>query len=105
MNRGHNIKYLPYAFTEHGVAMLSSVLRSQRAALVNIAIMRAFVRLREILTSHGELAKRLDEIERHLDDHDARLGAHAGEFRAVLRAIKRLMNPPVKRKRQIGFLP
>lgn len=105
LKRGQNIKYLPCAFTEQGVAMLSGVLRSQRAALVNIAIMRAFVRLREVLSSHSELAKRLEDIERHLDDHDAQLGEHAGEFRAVFKAIKRLMNPTAKPKPRIGFQP
>src|SRR5947209_4830694 len=63
-------RYLPYAFTEQGVAMLSSVLHSPRAVQVNIAIMRAFVRLREILASHKDLARKLEELERKLGEHD-----------------------------------
>ncbi len=84
----------PYAFTEQGVAMLSSILRSRRAVQVNIGIMRAFVRLREILTSHTDLARRLDQLERRYDGH----------FTVVFRAIRRLMHSPGHgRPRQIGF--
>lgn len=86
-------RYRPYAFTEQGVAMLSSVLRSPRAVQVNIAIMRAFVKLREILTSHRDLARRLEEME---DRYDA-------QFKAVFDAIRELMKPPEKPKRRIGF--
>ena len=96
--RGKHSKYLPYAFTEQGVAMLSSVLRSARAIEVNIAIMRAFVRLREILATHKELARKLDEIEK-------RLGQHDEQFQVVFEAIRRLMAPPPdpEKKRRIGF--
>lgn len=84
----------PYAFTEQGVAMLSSVLRSERAVAVNIEIMRAFVRLREILSSHADLARRLDELEKKYDS----------QFRAVFDAIRQLMIPPeTSSKRRIGF--
>ena len=84
----------PYAFTEQGVAMLSSALHSDRAIEVNIAIMRAFVRLREILASHKELARKLDEMEKKFDV----------QFRIVFDAIRELMNPPVQPKRgRIGF--
>ncbi len=86
----------PSAFTEHGVAMLSSVLRSRRAARVNIEIMRALVRLRRVLESNAELARRLDELERKYNAHDAR-------FTSVFRAIRELMAPPVPSKRRIGF--
>jgi hypothetical protein len=87
----------PYAFTEQGVAMLSSVLRSDRAIAVNIAIMRAFVKLRAILATHKDLARKLEELE-------AKLGAHDESFQVVFRAIKRLMAPPKPRKkRHIGF--
>src|SRR3990170_8800273 len=65
--------YLPYAFTEQGVAMLSSVLRSERAVHVNVEIMRAFVRLRKILAANADLARRLDELERRVGDHDEQL--------------------------------
>jgi hypothetical protein len=83
----------PYAFTEQGVAMLSSVLRSQRAVQVNIAIMRAFVKLREILASNRELARRLDEMEKKYDR----------QFKVVFDAIRELMRPPEKPRRRIGF--
>jgi phage regulator Rha-like protein len=87
-------RYPPYAFTEQGVAMLSSVLRSKRAIQVNIEIMRAFVRLRQILASNKELAKRLDELEKKYD----------AQFRVVFDAIRQLMRPPESKKRPIGFL-
>jgi phage regulator Rha-like protein len=86
-------RYRPYAFTEQGVAMLSSVLRSQRAVQVNIAIMRAFVKLREILASHRDLAHRLDEMEKKYDR----------QFKVVFDAIRELMRPPEKPRRRIGF--
>lgn len=86
----------PYAFTEQGVAMLSSVLHSERAINMNIAIMRAFVRLREILSAHRDLAKKLDELEQNYDS----------QFRVVFDALRQLMDtpdPPAKKKR-IGFV-
>jgi len=87
-------RYPPYAFTEQGVAMLSSVLRSKRAVQVNIEIMRAFVRLRQILASNKELAKKLDELEKKYD----------AQFRVVFEAIRELMKPPETKRRPIGFL-
>lgn len=86
-------RYLPLAFTEHGVAMLSSVLRSERAVQVNIAIMRAFVRLREILASHRDLARKLDELEERYD----------AQFKIVFDAIRELMKPSPKPHRRVGF--
>jgi len=84
----------PYAFTEHGVAMLSSVLRSKRAVQVNIAIMRAFVRLRELLAGHQDLARKLAELEKKYD----------AQFKVVFDAIRNLMKPPVPTiRKQIGF--
>jgi hypothetical protein len=84
----------PYAFTEQGVAMLSSVLRSRRAVAVNIAIMRTFVRVRRLLAEHGDLVRRLDELEARYD----------GEFRRVFDAIRQLMTPPPPPpRRRIGF--
>lgn len=83
----------PYAFTEQGVAMLSSVLNSDRAIEVNIAIMRAFVKLREILASHADLARRLDDMEKKYD----------AQFKVVFDALRQLMAPPVAPKRKIGF--
>jgi hypothetical protein len=90
-------RYPPFAFTEQGVAMLSSVLRSQRAVQVNIEIMRAFVRLRQLLAMNADLARKLDEIER-------RVGGHDEQFVHVIRAIRQLMEPPaVPKRRRIGF--
>ncbi|MBI3291544.1 MAG: ORF6N domain-containing protein [Elusimicrobia bacterium] len=96
-------RYLPYAFTEQGVAMLSSVLKSRQAALVNIAIMRAFVKVREVLATHKDWLQRLDAIERKLTSHDTLHQQHAEEIRAVFHAIRQLMAPSPKRSRHIGF--
>jgi DNA-binding PadR family transcriptional regulator len=91
-------RYAPYAFTEQGVAMLSSVLNSPQAIAVNIEIMRAFVRLGEILTSNKELAKKLEELERKLQTHDQAITG-------ILNAIRELMRPPEPpKKRRIGFV-
>ena len=86
-------RYLPYVFTEQGVAMLSSVLNSDRAIEVNIQIMRAFVKLREMIASHKELAKKLDELESKYDE----------QFKVVFDAIRELMTPSVPKKSKIGF--
>jgi hypothetical protein len=96
LKRGQNIKYRPYAFTEQGVAMLSSVLKSDRAVKVNIAIMRAFVRLREALETNRELARKFAEL-------DERVGKHDKEIGAIIDAIRQLMAPPEKPRREIGF--
>jgi len=87
---------LPYAFTEQGVAMLSSVLRSERAVQVNVAIMRAFVALRRLLLDNEALAQKLAELERRVAGHDTAI-------QSLFDAIRRLMVPPRKRRRQIGF--
>jgi len=89
-------RHRPYAFTEQGVAMLSSVLNSPRAVKVNIAIMRAFVKLRQTLETNRELARKFDELERHVGKHDEKIDA-------ILEAIRQLMAPPEKPKREIGF--
>ena len=95
--RGKHLKFPPYAFTEQGVAMLSIVLRSRRAIQVNIAIMRAFVKLREIMSMHKELAQKLAELEQKIEKHD-------GEIGAIFQAIRQLMAPaPVRPRRKIGF--
>ena len=86
-------RYAPYAFTEQGIAMLSSVLRSPRAIQVNIEIMRAFVRLRRILSEHKELSRRIDELENRYDE----------KFRSVFEAIRCLMAPPDPSRNPIGF--
>jgi hypothetical protein len=87
---------LPYAFTEQGIAMLSSALNSERAVKVNIAIMRAFVKLREILETNRELARKFAELEK-------RVGKHDEEIVAILEAIRQLMAQPEKPRREIGF--
>jgi hypothetical protein len=96
LKKGMNIKYLPYVFTQEGVAMLSGVLRSPRAEQVNIAIMRAFVRLRETLSLHKELAHKLGELERKIENHDENI-------RTLFEAIHSLMTPPETPHREIGF--
>ena len=93
LKRGQHRKYLPYVFTEQGVAMLSSVLKSPRAVQVNVEIMRAFVRLRQLLSSNEELARKLKELEKKYDQ----------QFGMVFEAIQRLMTPPVSGKNKIGF--
>jgi ORF6N domain len=93
LKRGQNIKYRPYAFTEHGILMLSSVLKSNRAVQVNIEIMRTFVRLREMMTSTTDLARKLDALEQKYDR----------QFKVVFDAIRQLMSPPPKSPKTIGF--
>ena len=93
LKRGQHIKYRPYAFTEHGILMLSSVLNSERAVQVNIEIMRAFVKLREMLASHKDLALKLAEMEKKYDS----------QFKVVFDAIRELMTPPEPKPRRIGF--
>jgi hypothetical protein len=93
--RGTNIKFQPYAFTEHGILMLSSVLKSQRAVQVNIQIRRTFVRLRQMLASNETLIERLDQLEENYD----------AKFKIVFRAIRQLMNPRAARRKPIGFRP
>ena len=89
-------RHLPYAFTEQGVAMLSSVLKSKRAVLVNVAIMRVFVRLRQMLSTNKDLADKLAELERKVASHDEHI-------RSLFDAIRRLMTPLPPATRRIGF--
>jgi len=97
LKKGQNIKYLPYVFTEQGVAMLSSVLKSKRARQVNITIMRVFVRLKEFVSNYKDLANKLEKLEKRIDKKDE-------EVQAIFEAIRELMEPPpVKRKPKIGF--
>lgn len=93
---GGSRRAAPYAFTEQGVAMLSSVLRSKRAVLVNIQIMRAFVKLREMLATHRALARKLAELEKRIESHDE-------EITGIFEAIRQLMEPPDKPSKRIGF--
>ncbi len=94
--RGAHRKYFPYAFTEQGVAMLSSVLKSERAVQVNIAIMRAFVQMRELAASNRELAHKIDDLEKKHAQHDQ-------QFVAVFDAIQQMVEPAEGKKRKIGF--
>ena len=97
LKQGQNIKYLPYAFTEQGVAMLSSVLNSKRAIQVNIQIMRAFIKIREFLINHKEIAGKLNQLENKTQKHDE-------EIKSIFEAIRFLMAPEgEKPKRKIGF--
>ena len=95
LKRGQHIKYRPYAFSEHGILMLSSVLNSHRAVRVNIQIMRAFVRLREILSSNVELARKLGELERKYDQ----------QFKVVFDAIRQLVTPLPQKPNRLAFVP
>jgi hypothetical protein len=92
---GKHLKYRPYAFTEHGMLMLSSVLNSERAVQVNIEIMRTFVRLREMMRSNAELARKLDALEQKYDL----------QFKVVFDAIRQLMTPAPAKLKPIGFRP
>jgi hypothetical protein len=100
LKRGENAKYQPFAFTEQGVSMMSSVLRSGHAIQVNISIMRAFVKLREILSSHKEIIAKLEELE-------GRFGNHDKQILVIFEAIRKLMNPvvPPENKKRIGYSP
>lgn len=92
-----NVRFRPYAFTEQGVAMLSSVLKSERAVQVNIAIMRVFVRLREVMASHRDLSQKVEALEEKYRDHDE-------EIQAIFGAIRDMLEPKTPEgRRQIGF--
>ncbi len=93
LKRGQNIKYLPYAFTENGVAMLSSVLNSERAISVNIQIMRTFTKIREMLETHKEIKQKIEKLEKKYDY----------QFKVVFDAIRQMMSPPKTKKQKIGF--
>src|ERR1700732_2274071 len=94
--RGQNIKYRPYAFTEHGAIQAANVLSSPRAIEMGVFVVRAFVKLREMLASNKELAQKVDELERKLQTHDRAIVD-------ILKAIRELMNPPSPARRPIGF--
>ncbi|MBI3591567.1 MAG: ORF6N domain-containing protein [Candidatus Melainabacteria bacterium] len=99
LKQGQHIKHLPYAFTEQGVAMLSSILKSKKAILVNIQIMRAFTRLKRLTTTHKELAKKINELETKVTKHDK-------EIQSIFDAIHKLIEPQInKPKRKVGFTP
>ena len=99
LQRGKNIKYLPYAFTEHGAIMAANVLNNPQAVRMSVFVVRAFVKLREMMATHKELAHKLAELERKLQNHDE-------SIRSLVVAIRRLMAPPEPEppKKRIGFL-
>jgi phage regulator Rha-like protein len=108
LKRGAHAKYLPYVFTEHGVAMLSSVLNSLKAVQINIQIIRAFVRIRTLLATHKDLQKRIDDLEAKLTKKmEEKFGVYDEQFKIVFQAfeeIKLLLSPPGENsKRKIGF--
>ncbi len=91
-----NIKYLPYAFTEHGAIMAANVLSSPQAVRMSVFVVRAFVKLREVLSTHKELAYKLAQLERKLQNHDE-------SIRSLVVAIRQLMTSPEPKRRPIGF--
>lgn len=93
LERGSHSKYLPMVFTEQGVAMLSSVLNTRRAIQVNILIMRAFVKMRQMASAHKDLLQKIEEMEKRYDE----------QFGVVFEAIRQLMTPPEKPRKKIGF--
>jgi hypothetical protein len=93
LKRGQNIKYFPYAFTEHGSIMAANVLNSEPAVQASVQVVRAFVRLRQLVTSNTELARKLDDLE----------GKYDRQFKIVFDAIRQLMSPPLAGHKQIGF--
>ena len=97
LKRGQNVKYLPYAFTEHGAIMAANVLNSARAAQMSVFVVRAFIRLRQMIITHKELAAKLHELERKVADQD-------GDIKSLFQAIRQLMTPLEPNKRKIGFL-
>ena len=107
--RGQHRKYMPYAFTEHGAIMAATILNSPRATEVSVYVVRAFVRLREVLASNAELAKRLDDLEKSTEalamQHDSFARNTRAQLKQVFDAIRELMTPPVsQKKRPIGFI-
>lgn len=97
LKRGANIKYLPYAFTEHGAIMAANVLNSQHAVRMSVYVVRAFIRLRQTLESQKEVRLKLDELERAVSAHDSNI-------KTLFAAVRQLMTPPDSKKRKIGFL-
>jgi hypothetical protein len=90
-------RYLPYVFTEHGAIMAATILNSQKAVEMSVFVIRAFIQLRDVLSSHKKLAARLDELERKLTSHDH-------DITMIINALRNLMATPAQKKRQIGFI-
>ena len=98
MKRGHNIKYLPFAFTEHGILMLANVLRSEQAIATSILIIRVFNRMREALLQHQDILAQLEELRHRADGHDV-------DIAAILRALRELTDRPAPPRRPLGYKP
>lgn len=103
------LRRLPYAFTEHGALMAATVLNSPRAVEVSLYVVRAFVRMREVLVAHKELAKKLEALEKKTEalalKHDALATTMRAQFKELIEALRVLMTPPEPKKRPIGFVP
>ncbi len=97
LKRGTNLKYRPYAFTEHGTVMLANVLRSSIAVRASIQVVRAFVHLRQMLATNEDLARKIEALERKVGKHDA-------DLQAILAVLQKLLQPPATSKRAIGFV-
>jgi hypothetical protein len=97
LNRGSNLKYRPFAFTEHGTVMLANILRSSVAVRASIQVVRAFVHLRQMLAANQDLARKIEALEHKVGKHDA-------DLRAILNALQNLLHPPAPAKRTIGFV-
>jgi hypothetical protein len=97
LKRGSNLKYRPYAFTEHGTVMLANVLRSSIAVRASIQVVRAFVHLRQMLATNEDLARKIETLERKEGKHDA-------DLQAILKVLQKLLQPPATAKRRIGFV-
>jgi phage regulator Rha-like protein len=106
LKQGQNIKYLPYVFTEQGVAMLSSVLKSKRAVQVNIQIMRVFTKLRELMISHKDLARKIEDLERKFQDHDKRILQIFEAIRHMMAAPKQKEDegPDPYKRHKVGYI-
>lgn len=100
LKRGHNLKYRPYAFTEHGAIQAANVLNSEAAVQMGLFVVRAFVKMREALANHRELVHKLAELERTLTE---RLDDHEQIIASILEELRQLMNPPEPARKQIGF--
>jgi phage regulator Rha-like protein len=98
LKQGENIKYLPFAFTEHGILMLANVLRSQRAIAVSIRIIDLFVRMRDVMAAHQDILLRLEQLER-------RVGGHGTDIQVIFHHLKQLLAQPVEPRKRIGFKP
>ncbi len=101
LKRGQHVKYLPFVFTEQGVAMLSSVLKSKRSVQVNIQIMRVFVKLRELILSHKDLARKIEDLERKFGEHDAKIIHIFNEIRRLMATSEPLDN---YKRTKVGFV-